>query len=105
MGKEMNGSAAPNVARAYLEDSYRAFRGYRRLAEGALEQISDEELFRQIDPEANSIAVLMQHIAGNIRSRWTDFLTSDGEKPDRHRDSEFEARRATRAELMAEWND
>jgi uncharacterized damage-inducible protein DinB len=92
------------IAQHYLDDSYRAFRGYRRLAEGALEQISDEELFRQLDPEANSIAMLMQHIAGNMRSRWTDFLTSDGEKPDRHRDREFEARRATRAELMQEWN-
>src|SRR3954466_3008697 len=94
------------IARAYLEDSYRAFRGYRRLAEGALEQISDEELFRQIDPEANSIAVLMQHIAGNIRSRWTDFLTSDGEKPDRHRDQEFEmASSISRSELLRVWED
>jgi hypothetical protein len=93
------------IAQHYLDDSYRAFRGYRRLAEGALEQISDEELFRQLDPEANSIAILMQHIAGNMRSRWTDFLTSDGEKPDRHRDREFEARSTTRAELMAEWNE
>jgi hypothetical protein len=92
------------IAQHYLDDSYRAFRGYRRLAEGALEQITDEELFRQLDPEANSIAMLMQHIAGNMRSRWTDFLTSDGEKPDRHRDREFEPRRASRAELMQEWN-
>jgi hypothetical protein len=100
MGKEVN-----DVARAYLDDSYRAFRGYRRLAEGALAQVSDEDLFRLMDPEANSIAVLMQHIAGNIRSRWKDFLTSDGEKPNRHRDREFEARIATRGELMREWDD
>src|SRR3954463_843832 len=100
-----NGEAEmTDVARAYLEDSFRAFRGYRRLAEGALEQLRDDELFRQIDPESNSVAVVMQHIAGNMHSRWTDFLTSDGEKPDRHRDREFEARRASRAELMKEWN-
>jgi len=107
MGKEVSNTvaAAHQVAGEYLEDSFRAFRGYRRLGEGALEQVTDEELFRLIDPEANSIAMLMQHIAGNMRSRWTDFLTSDGEKPDRHRDREFEARKGSRAELMREWND
>ena len=99
MGQEMN-----DVAKAYLEDSFRAFRGYRNLAEGAIAQLKDDELFRLIDPEANSVAIVMQHIAGNMRSRWTDFLTSDGEKPDRHRDREFEPRRATREELMREWN-
>lgn len=93
-----------DVAKQYLDDSFRAFRGYRHLAEGAIAQVRDEELFQLIDPEANSVAMLMQHIAGNMRSRWTDFLTSDGEKPDRHRDREFEARRATRDELMKEWN-
>jgi len=107
MGEEVSndGAATNQVARAYLDDSFRAFRGYRRLAEGALEQVTDEELFVLIDPEANSIAMLMQHMAGNMRSRWTDFLTSDGEKPGRHRDREFEARPASRAELMREWND
>ena len=92
-----------DVATVYLEDAYRAMRGYRRLGEGALEQVSDQELFQQLDPESNSIAMLMQHLAGNMRSRWTDFLTSDGDKSDRHRDLEFEARRATREELMREW--
>jgi uncharacterized damage-inducible protein DinB len=92
------------VASAYLDDSFRAFRGYRNLAEGAIAQLGDDELFRQLDAEANSIAVLMQHIAGNMRSRWTDFLTTDGEKPDRHRDREFEARTVSRDELMREWN-
>lgn len=96
---------ADEVARAYLEDSFRAMRGYRRLAEGALEQVRDDELFRQLDAESNSIAIVMQHIAGNMRSRWTDFLTSDGEKPDRQRDREFEARASSRAELMKEWNE
>jgi hypothetical protein len=93
------------VERAYLEDAFRAFRGYRRLAEGALEQVRDDELFRQLDPESNSIAIVMQHLAGNMRSRWTDFLTSDGEKPGRQRDREFEARPAARAALMKEWNE
>ena len=85
------------IAQAYLEDSFRALRGYRRLAEGALEQVRDDELFRQLDAESNSIAIVMQHIAGNMRSRWTEFLTSDGEKPDRQRDREFEARPRARA--------
>jgi hypothetical protein len=94
------------IARTYLDDAYRSFRGYRRLAEGALEQVTDEELFSQLDPESNSIAMLMQHLAGNMRSRWTDFLTSDGEKPGRHRDREFEMKPGTtRAELMREWNE
>jgi hypothetical protein len=92
------------VAKAYLEDSYRAMRGYRRLAEGALEQVRDDELFGQLDAESNSIAIVMRHIAGNMRSRWADFLTTDGEKPDRQRDREFEARPGSRAELMKEWN-
>src|SRR5258708_27575200 len=95
-----------DLAAMYLDDAYRAFRGYRRLGEGALEQVTDAELFRQLDPESNSIAMLMQHLAGNMRSRWTDFLTSDGEKPDRHRDREFEVQPGTtRAELMREWNE
>ena len=94
-----------NVAQAYLDDAYRAFRGYRRLGEGALAQVTDEELFRQLDPESNSIATLMQHLAGNMRSRWTDFFTSDGEKPGRHRDREFEPHRRSREELMREWNE
>ena len=93
------------IAQAYLEDSFRALRGYRRLAEGALEQVRDDELFRQLDAESNSIAIVMQHIAGNMRSRWTEFLASDGEKPDRQRDREFEARPRARAELMKEWNE
>lgn len=95
----------PNeVASAYLTDVLRNFRSYKRLAEDALSQAKDEEIFRQIDPEANSIAILIKHMAGNMRSRWTDFLTSDGEKPDRHRDREFELDRGTtRADVMAWW--
>ncbi len=66
-------------------------------------QVSDEALFATIDDESNSIAIIVKHLAGNMRSRWTDFLTSDGEKPDRNRDSEFEAPPKTRAELLALW--
>src|SRR5437667_5250525 len=92
--------------RHYVDDSRRHFRGYKRLAEGAIAQLKDEELFITLDPEANSIAVIMQHIAGNMRSRFTDFLTTDGEKPDRHRDQEFEMNAdATRAEVMRRWEE
>jgi hypothetical protein len=61
----------------------------KRLADRAVAQVSDEDLFVMLDEESNSIAIIMKHIAGNMRSRWMDFLTSDGEKPDRNRDSEF----------------
>src|SRR5206468_12599943 len=88
---------------SYLEDSLGLFRYYKRLAERAMEQCPDEGLFAALDAESNSIAVIVKHMAGNMRSRWTDFLTSDGEKPDRHRDTEFEPPPTTRAELLALW--
>jgi uncharacterized damage-inducible protein DinB len=88
---------------SYLEDSLTLFRYYKKLAEGAMAQVTDEHLFAALDPEANSIAIVVKHMAGNMRSRWTDFLTSDGEKPDRHRDTEFEDPPATREALMALW--
>jgi hypothetical protein len=75
----------------------------KKLADKSIEQLSDAQLHATIDPEANSVAVLMRHMAGNMRSRWVNFLTSDGEKPDRLRDREFEDPRQNRAELMAEW--
>ena len=87
----------------YLEDAIRSFRSYKRLAERALEQVSDEEFFLRIDEESNSLALIVKHIAGNQRSRWRDFLTTDGEKPDRHRDTEFELIDETRESLMAFW--
>ncbi len=90
---------------AVLDIARDEFRSIRKLAEKAIAQLSDEDLHRQIDPESNSVAIIMRHLAGNMRSRWTDFLTSDGEKPDRHRDREFEIVAASRAELMAEWED
>ena len=88
---------------SHMEDSLSLFRYYKKLGEGAMAQLSDEQLFVALDPEMNSIALIMKHMAGNLRSRWTDFLTSDGEKPDRNRDSEFEAPPATRAALLEMW--
>ena len=75
----------------------------KKLADKSIEQLADEQLHTAIDPEANSVAVLMRHMAGNMRSRWIDFMTSDGEKPDRMRDREFEDAGQSRAELIAEW--
>ena len=69
-----------------------------------MEQLSDDVLFRAIDDESNSIAIIVKHMTGNMRSRWTNFLTTDGEKPDRNRDSEFELPAKTRGELMDDWN-
>lgn len=80
-------------------------RAIKRLGDKAIAQLSDEELHVRIDTESNSVAILMRHLAGNMRSRWTDFLATDGEKPDRFRDREFEDVRLTRAELLAEWED
>jgi hypothetical protein len=93
-----------SIGTAYIEDVLRNFRSYKKLAEEAFAQLGDEDIFRLIDPEANSIAMLVKHMAGNMRSRWTDFLTSDGEKPDRHRDREFEIDPGTtRAQAMQWW--
>ena len=90
---------------SYLEDSVTMFRQYRQLAERAMEQVSEAELFTALDPEMNSIAIIAKHMAGNMRSRWTDFLTTDGEKPDRNRDSEFMDAPTTRAEVMRIWDE
>jgi hypothetical protein len=87
----------------YRSDALTSFRNYKKLAERAIEQVSDKEFFVAIDEEANSIALVVKHIAGNLRSRWTDFLTADGEKPDRDRDSEFELIDDTRESLMKFW--
>jgi hypothetical protein len=90
---------------SYLEDALAVFRYYKTLAERAMEQVTDQQLFAVLDDEANSIAIIVKHMTGNMRSRWTDFLTSDGEKPDRNRDSEFVDPPATRVALMAEWEN
>ncbi|HUR34480.1 MAG TPA: DUF1572 family protein [Vicinamibacterales bacterium] len=90
----------------YLADIRRSYRNYRKLAEAAIAQISDQQMQVPLDADDNSIAVIMQHVAGNLRSRFSGFLTSDGEKPDRNRDAEFEARPAfDRAATIAEWNE
>jgi uncharacterized damage-inducible protein DinB len=88
-----------------LEDSIALFRQYKELAEKAIAQVTDEQLAATLDPEMNSIAITVKHMAGNMRSRWTDFLTTDGEKPDRHRDSEFVEPPDTREALMRMWDD
>ncbi|MEP7037810.1 MAG: DUF1572 family protein, partial [Acidobacteriota bacterium] len=89
----------------YLSDVGETFRSYKRLAEKSLAQISDDEFFKTIDEESNSIAAISKHISGNLRSRWTDFLMSDGEKPDRNRDSEFVADDDTREILTEFWEN
>jgi hypothetical protein len=92
--------------RHYLDDCLLQLRKLKTQAERAVAQVTDEQMFALLDPDANSIAMLMKHIAGNMRSRWTNFLTTDGEKPDRARDSEFEtAPGDTRASVMAAWED
>ena len=96
---------AHEFSTSYVKDSLSLFRQYKRFAESAIEQVADENLYTALDPESNSIAIIMKHLAGNMRSRWTDFLSSDGEKPNRNRDSEFEAPPATRAELLAMWEE
>ena len=88
---------------SYLEDSLTLFRYYKKLAERAMEQVTDDQLSEVLDEEANSIAIVVKHMYGNMRSRWMDFLTTDGEKPDRNRDSEFEDPPATREALMNLW--
>jgi Protein of unknown function (DUF1572) len=90
---------------SYLEDSISLFRYQKKMAEGAMEQVTDDQLFATLDEEMNSIAIIVKHITGNMRSRWTNFLTSDGEKPNRNRDTEFVAPPATRADLMRTWNE
>jgi uncharacterized damage-inducible protein DinB len=88
---------------SYLKDSIDLFRYYKKLAERAIEQCPDDGLFAALDAESNSIGTIVKHMAGNMRSRWTNFLTTDGEKPDRNRDTEFEDPPKTRAELLAMW--
>lgn len=81
--------SSEEVVKNYFEDALSALRAYKKLAEKAIAQLKDEEFFVTLDEESNSIAIIMKHMAGNMFSRWTDFLTTDGEKPDRNRDLEF----------------
>jgi hypothetical protein len=98
--KPMNES----LGKHYLEDSISSLRAYKKLAEKALAQLNEDEFFIMLDREANSIAVIMKHMAGNMFSRWTDFLTSDGEKPDRNRDMEFVIEpKTSKDDVLAYW--
>jgi hypothetical protein len=93
-----------DAATHYLEEARRQLRGHKRMGEGAMTQLNDADLFVTLDPEMNSVAILVKHLAGNMRSRFTDFLTTDGEKPDRFRDQEFELTSSTtRSDLMKWW--
>ncbi len=95
-----------DLGKHYLENATSEFLKLKSLGDKALAQVTDAELFIALDQEANSIAVIIKHISGNQSSRWTDFLTSDGEKPDRHRDREFEMRGdETRASIMKRWEE
>ena len=90
---------------SYLDDVRPLVAMYKRGGEGAMAQVSDAELTTTLDPEMNSIALIVKHMAGNMRSRWRGFPEADGEKPDRNRDSEFESPPQTRAEIMAMWEE
>jgi uncharacterized damage-inducible protein DinB len=97
---------AEDIASAFLTDSHARFEQYRQLAERALAQVDDEAFFARLRDEVDPIAVIVKHIAGNLRSRWTEFLTTDGDKPDRDRDTEFELSEAdTREALMTRWEE
>jgi hypothetical protein len=94
------------IGAAYLDEAFRSLRGHKRLAESAFAQLDDEQFFRILDPESNSVAIIVKHLAGNMRSRFTDFLSSDGDKPWRNRDQEFIIEPgASRAELMRRWEE
>ena len=96
---------AHEFSTSYIRDAEKIFHYYKHLAERAIAQVPDEALTRCPDAESNSIALIVKHMAGNMRSRWIDFVLSDGEKPNRHRDTEFEAPPLTREELLAMWDD
>ncbi|TCI64982.1 DUF1572 family protein [Exiguobacterium sp. SH3S1] len=89
----------------YLTEVRSIFQEQKQLAESALNQVSDDDLHRVLAPDTLSLAVIVQHISNNMLSRWTDFLTTDGEKPDRNRDAEFEDQQLSRTELMATWDE
>jgi hypothetical protein len=97
---------ASDLAAHYLDEALRQMRGHKRMGEGAMAQLRDEDFFVTLDRESNSVAILVKHLAGNMRSRFTDFLTTDGEKTDRFRDREFEVTSSTtRADVMKWWEE
>lgn len=94
-----------DILENYLDCSIKQFEFYKLLGEKAMAQIDDEKLFYTLSPESNSISIIVQHLWGNMLSRWTDFLTSDGEKSWRERDAEFEPLLKARQDLMIKWNE
>jgi len=92
-----------DVSKHYLEEARRQFRGHKRMGEAAMAQLQDADFLVTLDPESNSVAILVKHMAGNMRSRFTDFLTTDGEKPDRFRDQEFELTPAIKRDDVLQW--
>ena len=97
---------AETLEQAYLTGAAWEFRRLKKLADDAVDQVSDTDFFHRPDASSNSVALIVKHVAGNLRSRWTDFLTADGEKPDRHRDQEFEiAAGDTREALLHRWEE
>jgi hypothetical protein len=97
---------ATDLGAHYLQEARRGYRALKKDADDAVAQLADEQIWATLDAESNSVGVIMRHVAGNLRSRWTDFLTGDGEKADRNRDGEFEAPAdAGRAALAADWED
>jgi RimJ/RimL family protein N-acetyltransferase len=101
--KELRPTMSENLAQHYLENVIAEFRSLKKMGDRAMEQLDDEQFFVTLDAESNSVAVLVKHLAGNMRSRWVDFLTSDGEKPDRHRDQEFIIDANTKRDQVIEW--
>src|SRR5690606_14157238 len=99
------GSQATREAALVLDELVACFRRQEAMAERAMAQLEPEDWHRTLDAESNSIAVIVQHVAGNLRSRWRDFLTTDGEKPDRDRDGEFEDAALSPADLLAQWEE
>jgi hypothetical protein len=94
-----------DIGQAYLAEALRVFRQYKELGEKAMAQLDPAGVFQTLDDESNSVAVIVKHLAGNMRSRWTDFLTTDGEKPDRNRDGEFELTASTTPADVRRWWD
>jgi hypothetical protein len=95
---------AHELTTSYLKDSVALFRHYKKLGENALAQCPDTGLFATLDKDSNSIAIIVKHMSGNMHSRWTNFLTTDGEKSDRNRDGEFEEPPMTRSDLFTIWD-
>jgi hypothetical protein len=94
-----------NPAENFLDSALRELRAYKKLGDKSIERLNEEEMHWHPSPESNSMAILIKHMAGNMRSRWTDFLTSDGEKADRNRDTEFEDDGDSKEKLIQLWEN